>query len=466
MATLRQARVDTSDWGCDMRGRDLARRGLSGGPAGYGASRRGFMKGGALALVGTSVIPSFLLRSVMAETTTAAANNKKLVVLFQRGAADGLNIVVPYSEKNYYAMRPTIAIQQKDVLDLDGHFGLHPALAAFKPLYDGGHLAMVHAAGSTDASRSHFDAQDYMESGTPGVKGTPDGWLNRALLNGPAPLMPTTGKASAFRAVALGTQVPRTLQGKLPAIAVSNLADFSVGGKGPQTSAISNAFQAMYDESSDAVLHGTGQETFEAVKMLKAADPAKYQPAAGVTYPNTPYGNSLKQIAQLMKANLGVEAAFSDIGGWDTHQNQGAATGQLANRLTEFSNGIAAFWKDMGDDAENITLVTMSEFGRTARQNGTGGTDHGHANVMFVLGGQVKGGKVYGQWPGVENAQLNEGRDLAVTTDFRRVLGEAAYKTLGARNMEIVFPGAQVHPESFLNILAAEPGKMQQSRIS
>jgi len=410
------------------------------------------MKGGALALIGTSVIPSFLMRSVMAEATTAQASKKKLVVLFQRGAADGLNIVVPYQEKNYYSMRPSIAIQQKDVLDLDGQFGLHPAMAPFKPLFQQGHLAIVHAAGSTDTTRSHFDAQDYMESGTPGVKSTQDGWLNRALWNGPAPDGPG-GKPSAFRAVALGSQVPRTLQGKVPAIAVSNLADFSVGGKGPQTSSISNAFQAMYDESSDAVLHGTGQETFEAVKMLKAADPAKYQPASGVIYPNSPFGNSLKQIAQLMKANLGVEAAFSDIGGWDTHQNQGSATGQLANRLTEFANGIAAFWKDMGADVENITLVTMSEFGRTARQNGTGGTDHGHANAMFILGGSVKGGKVYGKWPGLDNNQLNEGRDLAVTTDFRRVLGEAAYKTLGARNMEAIFPGAQVNPGDFLNFV-------------
>jgi uncharacterized protein (DUF1501 family) len=349
-------------------------------------------------------------------------------------------------------MRPTIAIQQKDVLDLDGQFGLHPAMAAMQPLFKQGHLAVVHAAGSTDTTRSHFDAQDYMESGTPGVKSTQDGWLNRALQDGPAPNGPG-GKPSAFRAVALGTQVPRTLQGKQPAIAVANLADFSVGGKGPQTSAISNAFQAMYDESSDAVLHGTGQETFEAVKMLKSADPAKYTPQNGAQYPNTPFGNSLKQIAQLLKANLGVEAAFSDIGGWDTHQNQGAANGQLANRLTEFSNGIAAFWKDMGTDSENITLVTMSEFGRTARQNGTGGTDHGHANAMFILGGSVKGGKVYGKWPGLDNGQLNEGRDLAVTTDFRRVLGEAAYKTLGAKNMEVVFPGAQVNPSQFLNFV-------------
>ena len=413
-----------------------------------GTTRRGFMKGGALALVGTSTIPSFLARSVLAEVTTAAANHKKLVVLFQRGAADGLNIVVPYQESNYYKMRPSIAIRQNEVLDLDGFFGLHPAMASFKPLYDQGYLAIVHAAGSPDTTRSHFDAQDYMESGTPGVKITEDGWLNRALQ-----AEPVTGKPSAFRAVALGTQVPRMLQGKVSAIAVNNIADFSVAGRGPQASPISNAFQAMYDSSSDSVLHGTGQETFEAVKMLKASNPSKYQPALGVTYPNTPFGNSLKQVAQLMKADLGVEAAFSDIGGWDTHQNQGNTNGQLANRLREFSDTIAAFWKDMGDDAQNITLVTMSEFGRTARQNGTGGTDHGHANVMFVLGGQVKGGKIYGKWPGLANEQLNEGRDLAVTTDFRMVLGEAAYKSLGSRNLEQVFPGGRVETSRFLNIL-------------
>lgn len=430
--------TDASDWGCDMHGRDLARRNA--------VTRRGFMKGGALALVGTSVIPSFLTRSIYAEMTTAAANRKKLVVIFQRGACDGLNVVVPYTEKNYYAMRPTIAIQPNEVLDLNGFFGLHPQMAAFKPLYDQGHLAIVHAVGSPDPSRSHFDAQDYMESGTPGVKVTPDGWLNRALQT-----EPLTGKPTAFRAVALGSQVPRTLQGKIPAVAIENLADFSVAGKGPQTSSISNAFQAMYDESTDAVLHGTGEETFEAVKMLKAADPAKYQPAVGVSYPNTAFGNSMKQIAQLLKANLGVEAAFSDIGGWDTHQNQGGANGQLANRLKEFSETIAAFWQDMGSDQENITLVTMSEFGRTARQNGTGGTDHGHANVMFVLGGAVKGGKIYGKWPGVADEQLNEGRDLKVTTDFRNVLGEAAYKTLGTRQLDVVFPQANVDPRTFLH---------------
>ncbi len=406
------------------------------------------MKGGALALVGTSTIPAFLTRSVMAEMTTAAATHKKLVVIFQRGAVDGLNMVVPYQESNYYKMRPTIAIQKQEVLDLDGFFGLHPAMTAMKPLFDQGHLAIIHAAGSPDTTRSHFDAQDYMESGTPGVKSTPDGWLNRALQ---AEVLRTT--PTAFRAVAMGSQIPRTLEGRVKAIALNNLADFSVGGRGPQAAPVSNAFQAMYDESTDSILHGTGEETFDAIKMLKAANPAQYKPAAGVVYPGSPFGNSLRQVAQLLKANLGVEAAFSDVGGWDTHQNQGNASGQLANRLQDFSDSIAAFWQDMGDEAQNITLVTMSEFGRTARQNGTGGTDHGHANAMFVLGGPVKGGKVYGKWPGLADHQLNEGRDLVVTTDFRKVLAEAAYKTLGSKNLQLVFPGYSIAPSEFVNFI-------------
>ena len=432
--------LDESNWGCDMHGRDLPRR--------NSYTRRGFMRNGALALVGTSAIPAFLTRSVYAQMDSASAQGRKLVVIFQRGACDGLNVVVPYTEANYYAMRPTIAIKQTEVLDLDGKFGLHPAMASLKPLYDAGHLAVVHAVGSPDPTRSHFDAQDYMESGTPGVKATQDGWLNRALQG-----ESKAGKPSPFRAVALGTQVPRTLQGSVPAVAVANLQDFSVAGRGQQTSALSNAFQAMYDGSSDTMLHGTGQETFEAVRMLKSADPARYTPATGVNYPTTPFGNSLKQTAQLLKANLGVEAAFSDVGGWDTHQNQGGATGQLANRLREFSDAISAFWKDMGDGAGDITLVTMSEFGRTAHQNGTGGTDHGHANVMFVLGGTVRGGKVYGRWPGISNEQLNEGRDLVVTTDFRNVLGEAAYRTLGTCRLDQVFPGAKLDPSKFVNLI-------------
>ena len=414
-------------------------------------TRRAFMKGGAMAVVGTSVIPSFLTRSVLAQATNAQASGKRLVVLFQRGAADGLNIVVPHAENAYYQMRPTIAIQKNQIVDLNGFFGLHPAMQPLKPLWDQGHLAIVHAAGSPDTTRSHFDAQDFMESGTPGVKSTPDGWLNRALQTEDAG---RKGRhASAFRAIAMGSELPRTLQGRLPAVAIGNVQDFSVGGRNPAAQPMSNSFETMYEDSVNSVLHSTGTETFEAARMLKATDPGHYAPATGANYPKGPFGDSMKQVAQLLKANLGVEAAFADIGGWDTHQNQGNANGQLANRLKDFSAGIAAFWTDLGDQAETVVLVTMSEFGRTARQNGTAGTDHGHANVMFVLGGQVKGGKVYGKWPGLSQEHLYEGRDLAITTDFRQVLGEAAYKTLGAKNLNVVFPGAQLQPSHFLDMV-------------
>ncbi len=409
-------------------------------------NRRFFLHKGALALAGTTAIPSFLVRTVMAEA--ANAPKRRLVVIFQRGAADGLNIVVPYREKNYYAMRPSIAIPQKQVIDLDGFFGLHPSLTAFKPLYDQGHLAIVHAAGSPDTTRSHFDAQDYMESGTPGVKSTDDGWLNRALQ---AEDLRLRQHHSAFRALALGAEVPRTLAGRVPAIALTNVNGFTVGGRGASPSPAANAFEAMYGASGDQILHATGEETFDAVKMLRTVNPGQYKP--NVDYPNSEFGNSMKQIAQLLKADLGVEVAFTDVTGWDTHQNQGSVNGQLANRLSDFSGAIAAFWRDMGDQAENITVVTMSEFGRTARENGTGGTDHGHANAMFILGADVKGGKVYGRWPGLANEQLNEGRDLALTTDYRQVLGELVNRTLGANNLDLVFPGARITQERFLRLV-------------
>lgn len=411
-------------------------------------NRRFFLHKGALALAGTTVIPQFLIRKVMAETITSP--KKRLVVIFQRGAADGLNIVVPHQERNYYAMRPTIAIPQNQVIDLDGFFGLHPSMSAFKPLYDQGHLAIVHAAGSPDMTRSHFDAQDYMESGTPGIKGTDDGWLNRALqAEDLHRRCAGTCEHTAFRALALSADVPLTLAGKVPAIALSNVNSFTVAG--PKPSPAAAAFQAMYGESGDQILHATGDETFDAVKMLRAANPAQYKPSA--EYPNTAFGNSMKQIAQLLKANLGVEAAFTDVNGWDTHQNQGGINGQLANRLSDFSSSIAAFWHDMGDQAENVTVVTMSEFGRTAKENGTAGTDHGHANAMFVLGTDVKGGKVHGKWPGLEPEQLNQGRDLALTTDYRQVLGEVVTHTLGASNLNLVFPNAQLRPNSFLHLV-------------
>ncbi|MBZ5721226.1 MAG: DUF1501 domain-containing protein [Acidobacteriia bacterium] len=410
-------------------------------------TRRVFLRNSALAVVGTTAIPAFLTRAASG-TEAMGIKGKRLVVIFQRGAADGLNIVVPHAEPAYYAMRPSINIPRKAVLDLDGFFGLHPSMSAFLPLWRQQHLAIVHATGSPDPTRSHFDAQDFMESGTPGVKATDDGWLNRALRS-----VPSSKDKAAFRAIALGPSLPRILSGSEPAVALNNISDFGVGGRNPNATPIANTFEAMYAQSVDSVLHGTGQETFEAVRMLKSADPSKYSPAPGADYPRGRFGDSLKQLAQLIKANLGVQVAFADIGGWDHHVNEGSTQGQIANILGEFSQSLAAFWTDLGDLGEDTVVVTMSEFGRTARENGNRGTDHGHANVMFVLGGPVKGGKVYGKWPGLDQAQLYEGRDLAVTTDFRRVVGEAVYRHLGNRNLEQVFPGFENRPETFLKLL-------------
>lgn len=409
-------------------------------------TRRVFLRNSTLAVVGTAVVPSFLTRAAVGAVEPGAPN-KRLVVIFQRGAADGLNIVVPYGERNYYAMRPSINIPRKDVVDLDGFFGLHPSMSSFKPLWEQGHLAIVHAAGSPDPTRSHFDAQDFMESGTPGVKATEDGWLNRTLHS-----LPESSDKSAFRAIAMGPSLPRILSGGEPAVAINNINDFGVGGRNPN-SPIANTFEAMYSQSVDTVLHGTGQETFEAVKMLKSADPGKYSPARGANYPRGRFGDSLRQLAQLIKANLGVQIAFADIGGWDHHVNEGSTQGQLANALGDFSQSLSAFWIDLGDLAEDTVVVTMSEFGRTARENGNRGTDHGHANVMFVMGGPIKGGKVYGRWPGLDQSQLYEGRDLAVTTDFRNVLSEGIAGHLGNADLSGVFPGFESSPGKFLHYL-------------
>jgi uncharacterized protein (DUF1501 family) len=410
-------------------------------------TRRVFLRNSALAVVGTSALPTFLARAAYG-AVEPGPSNQRLVVLFQRGAADGLNIVVPHQEPAYYTLRPTINIPRGRVLDLDGFFGLHPSLASLQPLWEQRHLAIVHAAGSPDPTRSHFDAQDYMESGTPGVKATDDGWLNRAVQT-----LPASGDKPAFRAISMGPSLPRILTGAEPAVAINNIRDFGVGDGNPKAAPIANTFEAMYDQSVDAVLHGTGKETFDAVKMLRSADPARYVPAHGANYPRGRFGESMKQLAQLMKANLGVQVAFADIGGWDHHVNEGNTQGQLANVLQDFSQSISAFWVDLGDLAGDTVVVTTSEFGRTARENGNRGTDHGHANVMFVLGGPVKGGKVYGQWPGLDPSQLHEGRDLALTTDFRTVVGEAVNRHLGNRDLAAVFPGFENHARCFLGIL-------------
>lgn len=398
-------------------------------------SRRVFLKGSAVAIFGVGAMPAWLSRSVYA-ADSGDIRKKILVAIFQRGAVDGLNMVVPFGESRYYELRPSIAIPKPDgtpnsAVDLDGFFGLHPALAPLKPMFDAQHLAIVDAVGSPDPTRSHFDAQDYMESGTPGMKGG-DGWLNRALPK-------ETGPASPLRAVSLGDTLARCLRGHNDAVAVRSLKDFQVhdtGGAG--------TFESMYENSIDTVLHGTGKETFNAVKIMQSIQKQTYVPANGANYGNGGFGKSLQQIAQLIKANVGVEVAFADIGGWDTHVNEvgGHPTdGQLANNLAQFGQALAAFYQDLGDRMADVTVVTMSEFGRTVKENGDRGTDHGHANVMFVMGGDVRGGKVYGDWPGLQQEQLYDNRDLALTTDFRDVLGELVAKHVGNSNLRAVFPG-------------------------
>jgi uncharacterized protein (DUF1501 family) len=393
-------------------------------------TRRFFLRNSALAMVGVGAAPLWLERAVYA-SEGGGARKKILVAIFQRGAADGLNVVVPHGEKAYYDLRPTIAIPRpgsdpKAALDLDGFFGLHPSLAPLKPLFDQQHLAIVDAVGSPDPTRSHFDAQDYMESGTPGLKATQDGWMNRALPK-------AQGKVSPVRAVSLGPVLPRAMRGPAPAVALQTIDSFQV-----RNAEAAKQFEQMYTESKDRMIQAAGRETFEAVAMLQAIQRQPYSPAAGADYPRGRLGASLQQIAQLIKSDVGVEMAFADIGGWDHHVNEAA---QLGNLLTEYGQALTAFWKDMGDRMNDVVLVTMSEFGRTAHENGSRGTDHGHANSMFVMGGGVKGGKIYGKWPGLQKEQLYEGRDLALTTDFRDVLGELVSGHLGNTGVKNIFPG-------------------------
>ena len=399
-------------------------------------SRRVFMKNGGMALLSLGFAPAFLARTVEA---AGAARRKVLITIFQRGAVDGLNMVVPFGERDYYAARPSIAIPRPNAtdgaLDLDGFFGLHPRLAPLKPLWDARQLAIVHASGSPDGTRSHFDAQDYMESATPGVKSTQDGWLNRYLH------AKEHAEATPFRAVALAGQLPRSLQGTAPALAIGQIGQFGIRA-GQATEMVQASFESEYAAAADKVLNRTGGQAFDAVRMLKAADPAKYQPENGAEYPRSGYGEALRQIAQLVKADVGLEVAFAEAGGWDTHANQGGATGQLGARLDDFGRGIAALTRDLGDRMADIVILTMSEFGRTVAENGNRGTDHGHGNAMMIIGGQhVRGGKVYGKWPGLAREQRYDGRDLAVTTDFRSVFAEVVRGHLGVTDTRAIFPG-------------------------
>lgn len=412
-------------------------------------TRRTFLARNGIALLTLGFAPSFLARTVFAAGAPRRA--KQLVVVFQRGAVDGLSMVVPYGDASYYAARPSIAVpaptghEPLRALDLDGFFGLHPGLAALHPIWQRRDLAVVHACGSPDATRSHFDAQDYMETATPGVKRTEDGWLNRYLQTRQG------GQTGAFQAVAVTTSLPRALQGRAPAVAMQQLSQFGLHTARPGLSA---SFESQYAEAADRLLHNVGREAFDAMKALDAADPGRYAPDHGANYPTSPFGRALAQVAQLLKADVGLEVAFTEVGGWDTHVNQGGAQGPLAARLSDFGQGLAAFSTDLGDRLADVVVLTMSEFGRAVAENGSRGTDHGHGNAMFVFGGGVKGGRIYGRWPGLAGHERYDGRDLAVTTDFRNVFAEVVVRHLGLPDAHAVFPGFSVDPGRFLGLFS------------
>jgi uncharacterized protein (DUF1501 family) len=405
-------------------------------------TRRLFLKSTGLACLTLGFAPSFVARAADA----AGTRKKLLITIFQRGAVDGLNMIVPFGESAYYQARPTIAIARPGSADgainLNGFFGLHPRMAPLEPLWDNRSLAIVHACGSPDTTRSHFDAQDYMESATPGVKSTRDGWLNRYLQF-------ARDAHDPLNAVAMTRQMPRSLQGTAPALAMGSVTEFGVrGGMG-------GSFESAYSKSGDRVLSPTANDAFEAMRTLAAKGGVDYRPANGAQYPRTPYGQALQEIARLAKADVGLEIAFAESNQWDHHANEGAATGQIANRLNDFASGIVALAQDLGDRMADTIILTMSEFGRTVAENGNRGTDHGHGNAMIAIGGNVKGGEVYGKWPGLGVNDRFEGRDLAITTDFRDVFGEVVMRHLGADEATAarVFPGYGVKPRQFRGIL-------------
>ena len=426
-------------------------------------TRRFFLKSAGLTLFGAGCVPSFMRRTAFALDT--GGRRKVLVAIFQRGAVDGLNMVIPFAEKDYYSMRPTIAIPEPQPnpaagkgptsIDLDGFFALHPSLERMKPLFNARQLAVIHAVGSPNNTRSHFDAQDYMETATPGVKSTRDGWLNRYLVAKPE------ADATPFRAVAVAPRMPRTLSGVAPSLVIDEIKNFRLLGRPdpppfqPATPAAEElAFEEMYASTHDPLFSSAAAETFEAIRTLRHIGAENYQTANGAEYPHGKLGQDLQQVAQLIKADVGLEVAFSNVGGWDNHVNEGGVEGQMASNLRELGDALAAFHTDLGDRMEDVVVLTMSEFGRTARENGNRGTDHGHANAMLVLGGPVKGGKVYGDWPGLKPGQLNQDRDLAMTTDFRDVFAEVVVRHLGAGNTGAIFPGFEVAANHFRGFIA------------
>jgi uncharacterized protein (DUF1501 family) len=373
-----------------------------------------------------------------------------LIVIFLRGAADGLNIALPFGDSAYYALRPTLGIPRPDdpraapgqrAFDLDGFFGFHPSLKGLIPAWKAGQLAVVQACGAPDESRSHFKAQELMERGVQDENGPASGWIGRLLAQA------DTAQPSPLRAVGVGRLPQRSLTGPIPVTALRTIEDFHFGGSAQSNELFQSALAQLW--AGQAAFDLTGQETLKMVHSLKELDSVTYQSAA--PYPDTDFGNGLKQVAMLLKARQGMQAAALDLNGWDTHFAQGGSSGQMANLIEELGDGLAAFWNDCQAEMGRVSLVVMTEFGRRAAENGSLGTDHGHGSLMLLLGGGVKGGKVYGRWPGLQPEQLDGPGDLAVTTDYRDVIGEVCVRRLGLSDANQVFPG---YSPTFPGILA------------
>ena len=405
-------------------------------------SRRSVLKSvSTLGVVGASkaLFPNWMPTLAFASEPKQAPGDI-LVNVFLRGGMDGLSAVVPYFEgSHYYDLRPTQAVPENQLTDLDGRFGLHPALAPLKELYDEGVFAPIHAAGSKDDTRSHFEAMQYMEVGTPGDKSTSTGWLGRHLQTA------AWQNDSPFRAVGMGAMVARSLRGPVMPLAIKSIADFHFKGREGEVQQLQSALASLYKiESPPDDLGQQAGLVFETVDMLRELDARNYAPSNGANYPETEFGMGLKQIAQLIKAEVGLEVASVDLGGWDTHEGQGTLDGKFSALLDELAQGLNAFYHDLAEQMGSVTVVTMSEFGRRIEENASGGTDHGHGNVMFVLGGGAKGAQVHGDWPGLQSDALDDG-DLAITTDYRDVLAEIiGSRLMNADGLEQIFPNHTV----------------------
>jgi uncharacterized protein (DUF1501 family) len=391
-------------------------------------SRRDFLKTGSVAL-GAMIVPQVLLR---ARPASAAGSDPVLVSLFLRGGADGLNLVVPHGDPGYYAVRPTIRVAPGSELDLDGFFGFHPALAPLLPLYQSGQLAAIHACGSPHDTRSHFDAQDFMEFGVPGDKSVREGWLNRFLV--------AAGMSDPLSAVTIGNSVAKSLAGPSPSLALATITDLNFSGT---TTWRRPAIEAMYATSGNPQISWLPSSTFATSDVLQTVSTA-----TSVNYPSSKLGAALKDLAALIKADIGVRLGAVDLGGWDHHFNESTEFPAVAGVLAA---ALAAFAQDLGPDLNRTVVLVMSEFGRRVAENGSLGCDHGHGGVMLALGGGIAGGRVLvdGGWPGLEPGNLFEGIDVPVTTDFRDVFGELLTRHMGLADAGGVFPGYPLDPARY-----------------